>query len=272
MCKNSLHINVKMRDVVVACMTGDVEKMKTILAANENNPMPIAQWTGTRRGLDTIGVLDSFQLSCALHDALRINTFYEKNHIGEMWKLHRELMPQIKRTPYSQYDFIIWNSMDEPGDNPYFDEEDQPGLLDSGVPMENILLTNCGIQHMEDDVIRLLKAGASPYFLVTIPSYIEAYIDNNGKLCHTYFDVAPMLEVTKCHSVDYWYDFGLNKLGNDVSKFPVSELECLVEGVFNVAACERILHLTDKYISEKARKEGDEMMMKYLGEIRSIVR
>ena len=178
----------------------------------------------------------------------------------------------MKRTPYDQFGFIIWNWWEEPGDNPYIDDEDYEFLLNDGVSEHNIRLTNCGIQHMEDEVVKLLKEGATPYFLCHAPYITEIHEDKDGNIRHTYFDVAPMLEVTKVHSVDYWWEFIGDDLDKDLSKFETPVLERIVEGIFNVGACERILHLTDKYISDKARKEGDELMMKYLGKIHSIIK
>lgn len=81
-----------------------------------------------------------------------------------------------------------------------------------------------------------------------------------------------MLEVTKMHSVDYWWEFIGDDLDNDISQIETGGLERIVEGLFNVGACERILHLTDIYINDEARKEGEELMLKYLGEIRSIIK
>ena len=191
---------------------------------------------------------------------------------SNMWELHQELIPNTKRTSYDQFGFIIWNWMEEAGDNPYFDEEEEHELVKSGVKTEDIQLTNAGIQHMEKELVSLLKAGASPYFLVTIPDIMEAYIDKNGKLRHTYFDVAPMLEVTKVHSCDYWWEYIGDDLENDISSLPMPTLESIIEGLFNVGACERILHLTDKYICEQARHEGELLMLEQLGEIHSITK
>ena len=81
-----------------------------------------------------------------------------------------------------------------------------------------------------------------------------------------------MLEVTKVHSVDYWWEFIGDDLDGDLSIQTTENLERIVEGIFNVGACERILYLTDKYISDKARKEGDDLMMRYLGKIHSIIK
>ena len=147
----------------------------------------------------------------------------------------------------------------------------QKELLTTGVSPKDISLTNFGIQHMEKEVVELLKAGASPYFLVTAPSCTEMYVDKDGVPRHTYFDVAPMIEVSKRHSDDYWIEFIHDDLESDICSLPVQTLEEVVEGIFNVAACERILYLTDKFISDEARAKGEELMLKHLGEVYSIL-
>lgn len=263
--------NKERRDAVVALLTGDIDKTRSLIEANRNTPVKLARWSGEHRGVSDEGDIDSFQLSYAMYDALVNKEYCEKLHVQEMWNLHKALFPDVKRTPYDQFGFIIWNWMEEPGDNPYIDDEDEEFLLNDGVPKDNIRLTNCGIQHMEDEVVRLLKEGATPYFLVHAPYLTEVHEDKDGNIQHTYFDVAPMLDLTKNHSVDYWWEFVGDDLDKDISQFEIADLERIVEGFFNVGACERILHLTDEYISDKARTEGDELMMKYLGEIRSII-
>lgn len=162
--------------------------------------------------------------------------------------------------------------MEEPEDNPYIDDEDKEFLLNDGVPEINIRLTNCGIQHMEDEVVKLLKKGATPYFLCHAPNSTDVYEDKDGNIRHTYFDVAPMLEVTKAHSVDYWIDFIGDNLDENISQFENATLEQIVEGFFNVGACERILYLTDKHISNKARAMGEKLMLEYLGKIYPILK
>lgn len=124
---------------------------------------------------------------------------------------------------------------------------------------------------MEKEVVELLKAGASPYFLVTAPSSTEMYVNKEGEICHTYFDVTPMIEITKIHSDDYWNEFICNSLEGDIYSLPTSTLEEVLEGIFNVAACERILYLTDKYICDEAIDKGNELMLKYLGKVYSIL-
>ena len=262
--------NKEMREAVVAVLTGDTDKIRSLMEANGNSPVKLARWSGERRGVSDEGDIDSFQLSYAMYDALRNNEYCEKLHVQEMWNLHKALFPDVKRTSYDEFGFIIWNWMEEPGDNPYIDDEDEEFLLNDGVPEDNIRLTNCGIQHMEDELVKLLKEGATPYFLCHAPNLTEIHEDKEGNIRHTYFDVALMLDVTKIHSADYWWEFIGDDLDKDISQFDLADLEWIVEGLFNVGACERILHLTDKYISANARKEGEELMQKYLGKIHSI--
>lgn len=130
-------------------------------------------------------------------------------------------------------------------------------------------MTNYAIQHMEKEVVELLKSGASPYFLVTVPEWL--HYDKAGVLCHTYFDVAPMQDVTELHAGDYWFQYIGDSLEREIASLSNSTLEEVVEGVFNVAACERILYITDKYIGEDARKKGERIMLEHLGKIHPIL-
>ncbi len=260
-----------MRNAVVSTLSGNVETMKVLLTSNNFNPMEIAQWSGERRGVNTNGTINSFQLAQALSDALHNDKLLSKLNTDAMWQLHKDLFPDMERQPYDQLGFIIWNWFDNPGDNPYFDEHDEKELLATGVEKRDIHLTNFGVQHMEKEVVELLKAGASPYFLVTAPSSTEMYVNKEGLICHTYFDVAPMIELTKIHSDDYWNNFDCNSLEGDIYSLSTSTLEEVLEGIFNVAACERILYLTDKYICDEARDKGNELMLKYLGKMNSIL-
>ena len=238
------------KEAVIAVLTGDTNKIRSLIEAARNSPIKLARWSGDRRGVSDEGDIDSFQLSYAMYDALKNNDYCKTLHVLEMWNLHKALFPDMKRTPYEDYEF----------------------LLNDGVSEDNIRLTNYGIQHMEDEVVRLLQEGATPYFLCHAPYITEIHEDKDGNIRHTYFDVAPMLEVTKVHSVDYWWEFIGDDLDGDLSIQTTENLERIVEGIFNVGACERILHLTDKYISDKARKEGDDLMMRYLGKIHSIIK
>ena len=272
MSLSSIHINDDSIKAIVSLLMGDIATLERMLNANNHLPIQLALWSGERRGHSGKGFIDSFQLSYAMFDALKNSKYFNKLHVADMWELHQRLLPEMKRTSYDQFGFIIWNWYEEQGDNPYFDEEEPQELLKTGVSKDNIRLTNVGIQHMENELVTLLKAGASPYFLVTIPSMTEIYIDKDGRERHGYFDVAPMLEVTKEHSCDYWFEFIGDHLEEDISSLPVSTLEQIFEGLFNVGACERILQLTDEYISDNARNEGEKLMQEYLGKIFTITR
>ena len=117
--------NKEMIDVVVAVLTGNTDKMRSLIQANDYSPIKLARWSGERRGVSDEGDIDSYQLSYAMFDALKQNELFDKLNVGKMWKLHQELFPNINRTCYDQFGFIIWNWMDEPWDNPYFDENDR---------------------------------------------------------------------------------------------------------------------------------------------------
>lgn len=264
-------VNEEMRSVVVSLLSSDIETMKDLLSHCHSKPIVVAQWSGERRGLVTNGVLNSYQLAQAMYDALRNSKLYPQLNVEAMWVLHNNFFPHILRTPYDHYDFVVWNWYDSPGDNPYFDVEDEEFMLAAGISEKDICLTNYGIQHMEKEVVDLLKDGASPFFLVEAPWSSEMYVDKNGVLRHTYFDVAPLIEVTKMHSTDYWNDFINDSFEHDISSLPIDTLEMVMEGIFNVAACERILYLIDKYISEEARANGNKLMLDYLGKIYPIL-
>jgi hypothetical protein len=258
------------RNALVAVLTGDKDKIRSLIVSSGNAPVKLAHWSGERRGLSDKGDIDSYQLSYAMYDAMRNNDYLAKLHVQETWHLHKTLFPNIKRTPYEQFGFIIWNWMVEPGDNPYIDGKDEAFLLKDGATEKDIRLTNCGIQHMEDEEVRLLKEGATPYFLVRAPYITEMHEDKDGKIRHTYFDVAPMLEVTKIHSADYWWEFIGDALDKEIPELETPVLERIVEGIFNVGACERILYLTDKYINDEARINGEKLMLEYLGKTHPI--
>lgn len=264
-------VNEEMRNAVVSTLSGNVETMKDMIISNHLKPIEVARWSGERRGLMTNGILNSFQLAQAMSDALQNGRLYSRLNVKKMWLLHQDMLPDMERTPYDQFDFNIWNWFDTPGDNPYFDDNDEKELIATGVDKRDICLTNYGIQHMEMEVAKLLKTGASPYFLVIAPSSTEMYIDKEGVLRHTYFDVAPMLEVTKIHSDEYWSVFIHDDLDGDINSLPISTLEEVMEGIFNVAACERILYITDKFISDNVRVKGEELMLKHLGKVYPIL-
>lgn len=107
--------NKEQRDAIIAVLTGDIEKIRSLIEANGNSPVKLARWSGDRRGVSADGDIDSFQLSYAMYDALKNDEYFEKLHVQEMWNLHKALFPAMDRTPYDQFGFIIWSWMEEPG-------------------------------------------------------------------------------------------------------------------------------------------------------------
>ena len=61
------------REAVVAVLTGDTDKIRSLIEANGNSPIKLACWSGDRRGVSDGGDIDSFQLSYAMYDSLKIN-------------------------------------------------------------------------------------------------------------------------------------------------------------------------------------------------------
>ena len=101
------------REAVVAVLTGDTDKIRSLIEANGNSPVKLACWSGERRGISDKGDINSFQLSYAMYDALKNNEYCEKFHVREMWNFHKSLFPEMKRTPYDQLGFVIWNCWEE---------------------------------------------------------------------------------------------------------------------------------------------------------------
>ena len=135
-------VNEEMRNAVVSTLSGNVETMKDMIISNHLKPIEVARWSGERRGLMTNGILNSFQLAQAMSDALQNGRLYSRLNVKKMWLLHQDMLPDMERTPYDQFDFIIWNWFDTPGDNPYFDDNDEKELIATGVDKRDICLTN----------------------------------------------------------------------------------------------------------------------------------
>lgn len=254
-----------MKEAAIAILSGDIEKTKAMLAQNNNEPLPVACWLGSRRGVADCGIINSCQLTYALFDAFYDEKYFREVHIEELINIHKKYCQDSERTDYGLMRFIKWNWYDKPGDNEYFDEDDARLLRNTGVGQIDIDLANYGIQHMEGEVVELLRQGASPYFFVADGDYAESYIDKEGVKHYTIFDIAPM----PTHCIDeielYWHYFSQD--------FPISirvmekeEIANNIEAIFNIAANTRILRLVADNISPMAQKRGEELTMKYLGE------
>ena len=60
-----------MREAVVAVLTGDTNKIRSLIKANGSTPIKLAHCSRERRGVSDKGDIDSFQLSHAMFDALK---------------------------------------------------------------------------------------------------------------------------------------------------------------------------------------------------------
>jgi hypothetical protein len=56
--------------LLIVLLVCNVETMKVLLTSNNFKPMEVAHWSGERRGLNTKGTINSFELAQALSDAL----------------------------------------------------------------------------------------------------------------------------------------------------------------------------------------------------------
>ena len=247
-----------MRENAVAMLSGDVERVEALLKNANNAPLPITsiEWN------DSTTYVDSYLLSYVLYDALRYDgdqELFASRHIQAMLDLHKRLCGSILRPDYSSFDFISWNDF-----GPYFDDEEKDFLLKDGVSQQNIDLTNYGILHNEAEVIRLLQEGASPYYLNRT--------DGIEDECYGYFEIAPMLSILDSEMADQWQLYGLDAYKGDIKLLRRERIEDIITCLFNAAASYRILYLIEKYLSPKARINGNQLMKKYLSQEIPILR
>lgn len=232
-------------------LSGDVEQVEKLLRQANGQPLPIA----VNRWYDRIYSVNSYQLAQVMYEALRYDEFQDlfvSRHIQELLNLHRRLCEPIPYLDYGNLDFVTWNDWE------YFDEEETQFLLNDGVRQKDIELTNYGIQHNEKEVVRLLKEGASPYYL----NRTDFDPDKKDVGC-TYFEVAPMLAILDDEMCDQWQFDGLDAFKDNIADLSRDRLERIIFCLFQVAASYRILDLVDTYITPKARKEGEDLMKKY---------
>ena len=243
--------SVEMKRNTVAMLSGDVEQVEKLLRQANGQPLPIA----VNRWYDRIYSVNSYQLAQVMYVALRYDEFQDlfvSRHIQELLNLHRRLCEPIPYLDYGNLDFVTWNDWE------YFDEEETRFLLKDGVRQKDIELTNYGIQHNEKEVVRLLKEGASPYYL----NRTDFDPDKKDVGC-TYFEVAPMLAILDDEMCDQWQFDGLDAFKDNIADLSRDRLERIIFCLFQVAASYRILDLVDTYITPKARKEGEDLMKKY---------
>jgi hypothetical protein len=237
---------------LVAILCGDVEKVESLLRKNNGKPLPVfdAEWG------DDYFYFDSCQLSYVLYDALLYSND-ERDYLGrnipEMLDLHKNICCEISHPDYSNFPFISWN------DDDYLDDDEIAILKENGASDIDIELTNAGVQHKEQQVIELLKRGASPYF-INLTDYAGT---KNKEIHYGYYEVAMLLCHLDSEWCDQWDINGLSLLRKDINTLNNDDLELIVFDLFNAAASQRILYLVDKYITDEARTKGEELMRKY---------
>ena len=250
-----------MRRNLIAMLSGDVEKVETMICSANYQPLPIAiaDWAGERY------YIDSYLLSYILYDALLFSDNekdYRGRNIPELLALHKRICGQRKHPDYGMFSFVCWN------DDDYLDEEEIALLKRDGASDVDIELTKVGVQHKEEHVIELLKKGASPYFL-NLTEYIGR---ENSEIHYGYFEVAMLLAHLDAQWCDQWDINGLSLIDEDLGSLSDDDLELIVFDLFNAAASQRILYLVDKYITDEARERGARLMREYLYEEIPILR
>lgn len=245
----------EMRMNLIAILSGDVEKVESLIKASNNQPLLVGY---TEWGDERINI-DSYLFSYVLYDALmfdRDDTDYRGRSIPEMLDIHKRLCGPMKHPDYGKIPFITWNDWDS-----YLDDDDIEVLKGDGVSDIDIELTNEGMLHNEERVIDLLKEGASPYFLNRTDSI---GFEKQGKKYHYgYYEVAMLLCQLDSVWCDQWDIYELKLLRKDLDTLGNEDLGQIVWNLFDAAASQRILYLVDKYISDEARAKGEELMRKY---------
>ncbi|MCH3923425.1 MAG: hypothetical protein LKE30_00700 [Bacteroidales bacterium] len=199
--------------------------------------------------------ITAFELVYALCNIFR---YYEEKDYN-IYKSMMDLFFNIPITPilpkinYGDFSFITYN--DDVYD--YFEDYDFVKYKPKDI---DIQLANCGMKHKQEEVIKLLKQGASPY--------IENDLDLNQDNIYTYYNVAPMLDTLET-DIEFIItclidDIIANEYKEDSSK--LSFVNTFIN-VLVASAHIEILSIVDKYILPEVRKKGEELMQRKLGEV-----
>lgn len=256
------HVGI-VRHNLMAMLTGDVKQVEELLGLYGNNPIPIA--TINREGVET--QVNSYLFSHVLYDAFRYEEKYDlfgPRHVQELLDLHQRVCPPTPRPDYSQFDFLTYR-----GEIYSIDDDNEIEMvLKDGASRQDIDLTNYGMIYKEDEMIRLLRSGASPYFLD------KRYFDDEDCDCYySYKEVAPLQSFHEMVISDQWKLDGFDSIILDEASLPKTKrLENILLGIFEIAASYRILYLVDKYITPEAHKKGEELMKEYCEYIYPILR
>lgn len=257
-----IHIGI-IRHNMAAMLTGNVKQVEELLKQNDSNPIPIAtiRWEGVETQVN------SYLFAYVLYDAFRFERRYDlfaSRHIQELLDLHKRVCSPMPRPDYSKFNFLT-----EIGEIYSFDDDSEVQmLLNDGASQQDICLTNFGLTYHEEELICLLKSGASPYFLNR--TMLDEEMKNGGYYFH-YNEVAPLMDRQDTEISDQWDLDGLDAILDETSLPHSKYLDDILFSVFSVAASYRILYLVDKYITPEAREKGKLLMKKYCNHEYSIL-
>lgn len=237
---------------LVAMLSGNVDLVESLLKHNNDKPFQVFDviWG------DDYFYIDSYQLAYVLYDALAYDsdqTWFRKRNIQELLDLHHRICPPMPHIDYSKFTFV--NYSDDYDSFPFIDEDESEIILNDGASIQDIELTNYGVWHREEDVIRLLQNGATPYFM----DRVDCKEMHSG----SYEMVAPLLCHLESEWCDQWDLYGLTLWEKEIDSLEYDDLETIAYAMFNAAASMRMLHVVDKYITDEARTMGEKLMKKY---------
>ena len=243
------HIDIvcdtKTREVVLAMLCGDSDKIERMLRANNNQPLPI-------------DATDSYELAYALYDAFRFdknkNRIYTQR-VDEILQLHKSICPPQERNYANCFYF------NEPM-TPYYDEDELRVLKEDHIADIDIALMDKGLEFDEAAVIELLKKGACPYYL----DRSDVCIGDDGNPEFEYTDIARLIDWLSEEIYFRWQEGEYGKVKNPNAESNET-LSAVIEDIFNVAANQRMLYIIDSNITKEAREKGVQLMSQYLGHV-----
>ena len=195
--------------------------------------------------------IDSHKAVHIMNDALKELPEYETLRVQEMLSVHQKHFPSLGAIDYSSSDCVCYNGDD------WFDEEECMILMEKGAKKQDVELSNAIMMHDEQEVIRLLHLGATPYFLD---------VETIGTEKFYYEDVAPALGHLET-DIDYWWWVGVTKpFPNDVVNMTDDELCDTIFALYNIAAHRHILQVVEDNILPEVKQRG-EAFMRQMGAI-----
>lgn len=250
--ENDIHVGI-VRRYIVAMLIGNVEQVEELLKLYHNNPIPIANIN--YNGVET--QVNSHLFSYVLYDAFRYerqHDLFESRCFQAILDLHERLCPPMLHPDYSKFNFLSYK-----GELNSFYDDEIAILIQDGASQQDIDLTNYGLQYKENELIGLLKNGASPYFL----NRTDLDGDEDGECYYSYNEIAPLLCCLQTEISDQWQFEDLDAILDEESLPHTNYLEHILLGLFNIAASYRILYLVDKFMTPQVRIRGKDLMKKY---------